>query len=174
METRGSTTILNNHLKTCLKKPQGNIVDLKQSKLAFSKTTSDSEKGEGFKIFLYIACPRYHLPSRYTVRSDCLDLFNSMKRLMKNSFGKDTSKICLTTDTWTSLKRVSYMVLTAHWIDDEWMLQKRIINFYAVESIYTMLKVAEKYERAFDSYARDDRSFFLDLTAGDGVPTFDD
>ncbi|KAK8643549.1 hypothetical protein V6N13_012838 [Hibiscus sabdariffa] len=37
-----------------------------------------------------------------------------------------------------------------------------------------MLKVAEKYEHAFDSYARDDHSFFLDLTAGDGVPTFDD
>ncbi|KAK8662750.1 hypothetical protein V6N13_024641 [Hibiscus sabdariffa] len=39
---------------------------------------------------------------------------------------------------------------------------------------YTMLKVAEKYERAFDSYARDDHSCFLDITAGDGVHTFDD
>ncbi|XP_017640195.1 zinc finger BED domain-containing protein RICESLEEPER 2-like [Gossypium arboreum] len=41
-------------------------------------------------------------------------------------------------------------------------------------STYMMLKVAEKYERAFESYVRDDHNFFLDLTAGDGVPTFDD
>ncbi|KAK8672585.1 hypothetical protein V6N13_110950 [Hibiscus sabdariffa] len=169
-------------------------------------------EGEGFKLFLSKACPRFHLPSRFTFRKDCLDLFNSMK----NSFGQDTSRICLTTDTWTSLQRVSYMVLTAHWIDEEWMLQKRIINFcpisahrgenigqalekcirdWGIERIFTITvdiasantvgveylrkklnhrNVAAKYERAFDSYARDDHSFFLDLLTGDGVPTFDD
>ncbi|KAH1031552.1 hypothetical protein J1N35_043726 [Gossypium stocksii] len=37
-----------------------------------------------------------------------------------------------------------------------------------------MLKVAEKYERAFESYVCDDHNFFLDLTVGDEVPTFDD
>ncbi|KAK8701839.1 hypothetical protein V6N13_020217 [Hibiscus sabdariffa] len=168
MDTGGSTTNLNNHLKTCLKTPQGNTADFKQSELAFAKTTTDPEsetttlstwkfdknairkalihmiivdelpfrivEGEGFKLFLSIACPRFHLPSRYTVRRDCLDLFNSMKKIMKTSFGKDTSRICLTTDTWTSLQRVSYMVLTAHWIDDEWMLQKRIINFCPISA----------------------------------------
>ncbi|XP_040965014.1 zinc finger BED domain-containing protein RICESLEEPER 2-like [Gossypium hirsutum] len=41
-------------------------------------------------------------------------------------------------------------------------------------STYMMLKVAGKYERAFESYVRDDHNFFLDLTAEDGVPTFDD
>ncbi|KAK8597373.1 hypothetical protein V6N13_094788 [Hibiscus sabdariffa] len=160
-------------------------------------------EGEGFKLFLSKACPRFHLPSRFTVRKDCLDLFNSMKNLMKNSFGQDTSRICLTTDTWTSLQRVSYMVLIAHWIDEEWMLQKRIINFcpisshrgenigqalekcirdWGIERIFTITvdnasantvgveylrkksnhrNVAAKYERAFDSYAQDDHSFFF-------------
>ncbi|XP_052877900.1 zinc finger BED domain-containing protein RICESLEEPER 2-like [Gossypium arboreum] len=223
-----------------------------------------------------------------------------MKSVMKNYFEKDISRVCLTTDTWTSLQRISYMVLTAHWVDDEWRLQKRIINFcpisahrgesigqaiekclrdWGIERVFTitvdnasansvaieylrkkfnhrnasvangkfihmrcvahilnlivqygikdasvsvdrvrgavryiraspsrltkfnqrvkeemidskaqlcldvptrwnstymMLKVAEKYERAFESYVRDDHNFFLDLTAGDGVPTFDD
>ncbi|GMJ02868.1 DAYSLEEPER [Hibiscus trionum] len=331
MHTGGSTTNLNNHLKTCLKKPRGSTFDSKQSELTFAKFGLESETSfstwkfdedsirkalihmiivdelpfriveeEGFKLFLSKACPRFHLPSRFTIRKDCLDLFNSMKILMKNSFGQDTSRICLTTDTWTSLQRVSYTVLTAHWIDEEWMLQKRIINFFPISahrgenigqalekcirdwgieriftitvdnasantvgveylrkklnhrntcvtngkymhtrcvthvinlivqegvkhafvsvdrvravvryiraspsrikqfykcteeemidtkahlcldvptrwnSTYMMLKVAAKYERAFDSYARDDHSFFLDLSTGYGVPTFDD
>ncbi|KAK8660282.1 hypothetical protein V6N13_051210 [Hibiscus sabdariffa] len=247
METGGSTTNLNNHLKTCLKKPRGSTFDSKQSELTFAKFAPESEttfstwkfdedvirkvlihmiimdelpfrivEGEGFKLFLSKACPRFHLPSRFTVRKDCLDLFNSMKNLMKNLFGQDTSRICLAIDTWTSLQRVSYMVLTAHWIDEEWMLQKRIINFclisahrgenigedlekcirdWGIERIFTITvdnasakivgveylrkklnhrNVAAKYERAFDSYARDDHSFFLDLSTGDEVPTFDD
>ncbi|KAK5818721.1 hypothetical protein PVK06_023665 [Gossypium arboreum] len=328
--TSGSTTNLNNHLKTCLKRPRGNISNPKQLELAFVKVSQETTdlstwvfdkdavrralvrmiivdelpfkiiEGEGFKYFLSIACPRFSLPSRWTIRRDCLDLFNSMKSVMKNYFEKDISRVCLTTDTWTSLQRISYMVLTAHWVDDEWRLQKRIINFcpisahrgesigqaiekclrdwgiervfiitvdnasansvaieylrkkfnhrnasiangkfihtrcvahilnlivqYGIKdasvsvdrvrgavryikaspsrltkfnqrvkeemidskaqlcldvptrwnSTYMMLKVAEKYERTFESYVRDDHNFFLDLTAGDGVPTFDD
>ncbi|KAK8363600.1 hypothetical protein V6Z12_A03G173300 [Gossypium hirsutum] len=318
--TSGSTTNLNNHLKTCLKRPRGNTSNPKQSELAFVKVSQETTdlstwvfdkdavrkalvhmiivdelpfkvvKGDGFKYFLSIACPRFSLSSRWTIRRDCLDLFNSMKSVMKNCFEKDISRVCLTTDTWTSLQRISDMVLTAHWVDDEWRLQKRIINFFPIaiekclrdwgiervftitvdnasansvaieylkkkfnhrnasvangkfthmrcvahilnlivqydikdasvsvdrvrgavryiraspsrltkfnqrvkeetidskaqlcldvptrwNSTYKMLKVAEKYERAFESYVRDDHNFFLDLTAGDGVPTFDD
>ncbi|KAK8999778.1 hypothetical protein V6N11_065275 [Hibiscus sabdariffa] len=40
--------------------------------------------------------------------------------------------------------------------------------------LHMRLNVAAKYELAFDSYARDDNSFFLDLTVGDEIPTFDD
>ncbi|KAL4320255.1 hypothetical protein GQ457_18G011620 [Hibiscus cannabinus] len=275
IETGGSTTNSNHHLKTCLKKPRGNTSDHRQSKLTFSKIDSEYANstfstwkfdedaiknvlihmiivdelpfrivdGEGFKLFLSIACPRFHLSSRFTIRRDCLDLFNSMKRVMKNSFGKDAkSRNCLTTDTWTSLQRVSYMVLTAHWIDDEWIhlntcvangkymhtrCVAHVLNLIVQEGVkyasvsvdrvravvryiraspsrmkkfynraeeemidtnshlcldvptrwnstYMMLKVAEKYERAFDSYGREDPSFFVDLTAGDGVPTIGD
>ncbi|KAL1175392.1 hypothetical protein V6Z11_A04G086400 [Gossypium hirsutum] len=91
-------------------------------------------EGEGFKFFISIACPRFHLPSCWTIRKGCLDLFNSMKNTLKQSFQKETSRICLTTDTWMSLQRISYMVLTAHWIDDEWKLQKRIINFCPISA----------------------------------------
>ncbi|KAH1064865.1 hypothetical protein J1N35_029852 [Gossypium stocksii] len=159
METGASTTNLNNHLKTCSRKPRGNTSDLKQVELAFTKSSQENVdlstwvfnqddiknalinmiivddlpfkfvEWEGFKFFIFIACPRFHLLSRWTIRKCCLDLFNSMKNTLKQSLQKETSRICLTIDTWTSLQRISYMVLTAHRIDDEWKLQKRIINF---------------------------------------------
>ncbi|KAG8500707.1 hypothetical protein CXB51_004471 [Gossypium anomalum] len=149
-----------------------------------------------------------------------------MKNTLKKSFQKETSRICLTTDTWTSLQRISYMVLTAHWIDDEWKLQKKIINFcpisthrsesigqalekslqaWGIEKIFTITvdnvssnnvavdylrkKGAVRYIRASPSrlfkfnhraeeemvaYFHDDHNVFLDLSAGCGVPTFDD
>ncbi|KAG8483027.1 hypothetical protein CXB51_021969 [Gossypium anomalum] len=41
-------------------------------------------------------------------------------------------------------------------------------------STYMMLNVAEKSECVFEAYVHDDHNFFLDLSAGYGVPTCDD
>ncbi|KAL4290350.1 hypothetical protein GQ457_14G012720 [Hibiscus cannabinus] len=39
------------------------------------------------------------------------------------------ARVCLTIDTWASAQNLSYMCLTAHFIDDTWKLHKMIINF---------------------------------------------
>ena len=48
---------------------------------------------------------------------------------LKKYFKKMSSRICLTTDTWTCIQNLSYMCLTAHFIDDDWKMHKRIIAF---------------------------------------------
>ena len=42
-------------------------------------------------------------------------------------------RVCLTIDTWTSIQNLCYMSLTVHFIDDDWKLYKRILNFCQVE-----------------------------------------
>ena len=37
--------------------------------------------------------------------------------------------MCLTIDMWTSIQKFCYMCLTCHFIDDDWKLHKRILNF---------------------------------------------
>ena len=49
---------------------------------------------------------------------------------MKNHFKNEC--LCLTTDTWSSVHNYNYMCLTTHWIDQDWKLQKRILNFCQV------------------------------------------
>jgi hypothetical protein len=41
-------------------------------------------------------------------------------------------RLCLTTDTWTSVQNINYMVLTAHFIDSDWKMHKLILNFCAI------------------------------------------
>ncbi|KAL9679363.1 hypothetical protein QQ045_017221 [Rhodiola kirilowii] len=53
--------------------------------------------------------------------------------------GKIKSVICdkrvsITTDTWTSIQNINYMVITAHFVVDSWNLHKRIINFTKITS----------------------------------------
>lgn len=40
--------------------------------------------------------------------------------------------MCLTAYCWTSIQNISYMVLTAHFIDCDWKLHKRILNFCTI------------------------------------------
>lgn len=51
---------------------------------------------------------------------------------MKNILAAYGQRVTLTTDTWTSVQNINYMVLTAHFIDDDWVLHKRILNFCVI------------------------------------------
>lgn len=84
---------------------------------------------EGFRSFCKVVRPNFVVPSRWTVARDCYGLFIEERKKLKDVFSCLSSRICLTTDTWTSGQNLSYMCLTAHFIDDNWRLHKRIINF---------------------------------------------
>lgn len=92
-----------------------------------------SVEGEGFRRYSKVLQPRFDPPSRITVARDCMQRYTEekpkLKKILKNH------RICLTTDTWTSNQNLNYMSLTAHWIDDHWKLQKRILNFYSIAQI---------------------------------------
>ncbi|XP_019433339.1 PREDICTED: zinc finger BED domain-containing protein RICESLEEPER 2-like [Lupinus angustifolius] len=87
---------------------------------------------EGF-IFMMKCCNiSYEKISRKTVKNDCVTIYESEKKKLKSAL-RDVSKICLTTDFWKSQnQKIEYMVLTGHFIDADWILQKRILSFVHV------------------------------------------
>ncbi|KAL4561599.1 hypothetical protein LXL04_033769 [Taraxacum kok-saghyz] len=89
---------------------------------------------EGFKLFCSIACPKFDIPSCITVSRDIKKLYCDEKKKLKDYFIKHSQRVSLTTDTWTSIQNVCYMVLTAHFIDHEWKMQKRILNFCQISN----------------------------------------
>ena len=52
-------------------------------------------------------------------------------------------RISLTTDMWTSNQNKGYFALTAHYIDDNWKLQKRILNFSAIDAPHTAVALSK-------------------------------
>ncbi|KAM3303723.1 hypothetical protein P3S67_014753 [Capsicum chacoense] len=89
---------------------------------------------EGFKQFMKVVQPLFRIPSRTTITRDCFDLFDEEKNKMRSIFKKTQQRVCITTDTWTSVQRINYMCITAHWIDKNWTLHKRVINFCPISS----------------------------------------
>ncbi|XP_073153739.1 zinc finger BED domain-containing protein RICESLEEPER 2-like [Henckelia pumila] len=93
-----------------------------------------SVEKEGFRYFLSVAQPQFRISSRKTVTRDCFELFSEEKQKLKTFFKENNQRICLTTDTWTSIQRINYLCLTGHFIDKDWKLHKRILNFCPVSS----------------------------------------
>jgi hypothetical protein len=54
------------------------------------------------------------------------------------------SQIALTTDLWTASDLTGYMVVTAHYIDLNWRLTKRIIGFRPLPPLHTGQAIADR------------------------------
>ncbi|KAF7131754.1 hypothetical protein RHSIM_Rhsim09G0046200 [Rhododendron simsii] len=67
--------------------------------------------------------------SRNTAKSIVGKMYQREKESLKHALELIPSKICLTSDLWSSITSDEYMVLTAHYVDENWVLQKKILSF---------------------------------------------
>ncbi|XP_016191851.1 zinc finger BED domain-containing protein RICESLEEPER 2-like [Arachis ipaensis] len=91
-------------------------------------------EGIGFHKIINRFEPRFTVPSKMIMSGDCFHLYLDEKKKLKAWLANSCARVCLTSDCWTSNQNLSYMSLTAHFVDDEWKLQKRILNFCLIEN----------------------------------------
>ncbi|XP_019196335.1 PREDICTED: zinc finger BED domain-containing protein RICESLEEPER 2-like [Ipomoea nil] len=91
-------------------------------------------EGPGFRKFILVCCPRFKIPSRWTISRDINLIYEEERLKLKCMFRGNTQRVSITTDTWISIQRINYMVVIAHFIDEEWRLNKKIISFVPVTS----------------------------------------
>ena len=73
--------------------------------------------------------PLYRAVPRNTLKRHTQSQYYEERGKLMEMFRNLDCRVCLTTDTWSSLQDEPFMCVTAHWIDDNWILQKRIIAF---------------------------------------------
>jgi hypothetical protein len=84
---------------------------------------------ELFNKFMRACTPHWKKKiSHATVKNDCIAAYNIEKKKLKTLLS-GVDRVNITTDMWTSSQRVSYMVVACHFVDSNWLLQKRILNF---------------------------------------------
>ncbi|KAH9750902.1 BED-type domain-containing protein [Citrus sinensis] len=82
--------------------------------------------------FCNVAALRYLLPSRRIISRDTLEMYLEEKAKLKSLLAGNKQRVSLTTDIWTSITTTSYMVITAHFIDRDWNLHRKIISFNTI------------------------------------------
>jgi hypothetical protein len=66
--------------------------------------------------------------TRNTVKADVLKIYDREKTILKEKLQKVTSRICLTSDLWSSITTDGFMALTAHYVDENWILRKKVLK----------------------------------------------
>ena len=87
----------------------------------------------GFRKFMSKACPRFICPSRRTTTRDAVRRYFKEKAKLKKFCKDSCQRVCLTTDCWTSQQQDGYMTVTASFIDDNWDMHKKVINFFLIK-----------------------------------------
>ncbi|XP_058181153.1 zinc finger BED domain-containing protein RICESLEEPER 2-like [Rhododendron vialii] len=94
-------------------------------------------------IFTYLN-PEAHSISRRTVRTAILSLHEKEYRTLGRNLRTLPGRVCLTSDLWTSIATDGYMSLTAHFIDANWVLHKRLLNFSYTPPPHSGVALKEK------------------------------
>lgn len=84
---------------------------------------------QGFRSFVMSIQPMFRIASTNTMKFECLNIFDNEKRKLFDLLDKLSARVSLSADLWNSTLNVVYICLTAHFIDEDWTLQKRILNF---------------------------------------------
>ncbi|KAK9101816.1 hypothetical protein Sjap_019070 [Stephania japonica] len=99
--------------------------------------------------------------SRNTVKADILKIYKREKRKLFNLLQSLPGRVCLTSDMWTSITSDGYITLTAHYIDEDWVLQKRILNFCFMPPPHSGVAIAEKISALLGSWNLDKKLFSI-------------
>jgi len=87
------------------------------------------------------------IPNRKQLVQEYLPLLSVLMHNMVDSKLQNASTVSITTDGWNNIRQQRFISITAHFIDDEWNLQKNVLEVAKVseehsgENIYNFLKV---------------------------------
>jgi len=81
--------------------------------------------------------PTYKGWPRATVKSDIYKFKHEYEQYLRYLFTHIPNRISITTDIGRSGNDCDYLTVTSHWIDEEWIMQKRIIAYRIINSRHT-------------------------------------
>ena len=118
---------------------------------------------EYFVEFIKSLRPSFPIKSRVTIRKEIMDMFLQEKEKLYAYFKSVSCRISTTMDMWTSNQNKSYMCVTVHYIDDNWCMQKRIVNFVHVGGRHTGAKLSETFTELMVKWNIDKKLLSLTL-----------
>ncbi|KAL2330357.1 hypothetical protein Fmac_017938 [Flemingia macrophylla] len=101
--------------------------------------------------------------SRNTSKADMLRIFNRDKIKLKTELATIPSRICLTSDLWTSCTTEGFISLIAHYVDLNWKLNSKILNFCHMPPPHTGFELSKKIGDFLQDWGIEKRVFSITL-----------
>ena len=118
---------------------------------------------EGIReIFTYLCGEAKHI-TRNTAKADVVKMHKREKTKLKFLLESVDCRISLTSDLWTSITTDGYLCITAHFIDQDWRLQKRILNFCFMPPLHIGISLTEKIHALLTEWGIEKKLFSITL-----------
>lgn len=127
-------------------------------KLLLKMITTDLQpasivEDSGFQKFVSGLDPRYELPSRRKIMRNMLPSeYNSAKASLKKLL-EEIEDIALTTDIWTSRQTQTFMCVTAHFINSDWVLKSHVLETVQLKTAHTAHTIASELKRVAEEWS---------------------
>lgn len=88
----------------------------------------------GFRTFLRNLQPQFRLVPRDAVQADCMGIYRDEREKLQEALARARSRISLAGGLWVTAGGSEHLSLTCHFVDDDWKLQKKTLNFVELKS----------------------------------------
>lgn len=117
----------------------------------------------GFKVFVKNLQPLFEFLPNSNVEISCIEICRREKEKVNEMINKLCGRINLSIEMWSSAENTSFLCLSAHYIDEKWTLQKKILNFLTLDSSYAEDLLPEVIIKCLDEWDIDCKLFTLTL-----------
>ena len=107
--------------------------------------------------------PSAEIPSADTVKSRIMKYYEQDKEKIKDILANLSTKISFTTDCWTSPSGKSFMAITAHFIDNDWILQHILLDFIEIHESHTGQNLKNAFLLRLESFLIENKVKLFDF-----------
>ncbi|KAL3503069.1 hypothetical protein ACH5RR_037518 [Cinchona calisaya] len=125
----------------------------------------------GFKIFAKNLQPLFEVSSNSATELDCMTIYVKEKQNVYEGLHNLHCRISLAVDMWFSSENARYMCLTAYYVNGDWKLQKKILNFITLDPSHTDDTLSEVVIKCLTEWSIERKLFSMTF---DDCSTYDD
>ncbi|XP_034023456.1 zinc finger BED domain-containing protein 1-like [Thalassophryne amazonica] len=118
----------------------------------------------GFKHLISVLEPRYSIPSRSHLTTKLLpSMYEDAKENVLT--GLSTAElVAITTDDWTSRATESYIIVTAHYVNNDWEIESPVLQTRPIYESHTSDNLAEVLKEAVLEWKLDKQNTTIPVT----------
>lgn len=116
-----------------------------------------------FIAFVQSLQPQFEMIGFNALEQEVLAIYQKEKRTLMQIFGAIPGRISLTVGLWTTNQSLGYVCLSGQFIDSEWRLHKRMLNFVKVSSPHSENALSEAIGTSLSDWNLKTRLFTITL-----------
>lgn len=113
----------------------------------------------GFKVFARNLQPLFEPVGNSTIEETCMEIYIREKQRVQHALSNLYGKINLSVEMWSSKDNANYVCLASHYIDEEWRLQRNVLNFITLDPSHTDDMLSEVIIRCLMEWSLETKLF---------------